>query len=154
MIVVVNNPLSGRNRRWPRLVASLRQQIDAPHRFEEPTNLDAYDKLAADLYAGLDAGRPVDLVCINGGDGTLAHTLSALARTWGETPLPAIALLRGGTMNTIAHGIGLSGKPPAILRRLLHRHAQGQAQPTTTRHLMRIRDGLGVDRYGFLFGNG
>lgn len=150
MVVVISNPTSGRNKRDPRIVVQLREQIEPPHRYEEPPCLEAYDDLAAELFAAGD----VDVVCVNGGDGTLAHVLSALVRAWGEQPLPAIGILRGGTMNTVAHGIGLSGRPRGILRRILARQAEGSAHPTATRHLMRIRDGLGPDRYGFLFGNG
>lgn len=154
MVVVVSNPVSGRNKRDPRVIPALDAALAAapqvPHRHERPTSPEDLDRLAVELRA---LPGPV-VVCVNGGDGTLAHVLSALARAWGERPLPPIGILRGGTMNTVAHGIGLTGRPAGILRRVLARQAQGQPQPTVTRHLMRIRDGLGPDRYGFLFGNG
>lgn len=150
MIAVVSNPVSGRNKRDPRIVKRLRARTTAPHLYLEPPGPEATDALAAELHARSD----LELLCLNGGDGTLAHVLSAFARQWGPAPLPPVAILRGGTMNTVAHGIGLQGQPWAILERVLQRHAAGAEQPTTTRHLMRIKDGLGPDRYGFLFGNG
>ncbi|RME24561.1 MAG: diacylglycerol kinase [Deltaproteobacteria bacterium] len=149
-IVVISNPRSGRNKRDPELARRLRALLDPPHLLLEPEDPAHSDALAAELLSAGD----LDILCVNGGDGTLAHVLSSVARVVGDRPMPTIGVLRGGTMNTIAHGIGLRGRPPAILRRILARHARGEPQPTTTRHLMRVRDGLGPDRYGFLFGNG
>lgn len=154
MVVVVSNPLSGRNKRDPRLIPALDAALAAfpqvPHRHDKPTSPERLD----DLVTEIEQAGPPAVLCVNGGDGTLAHVLSAFARVRGDAPLPVIGILRGGTMNTVAHGIGLAGRPAGILRRVLARQAQGQPQPTVQRHLMRIRDGLGPDRYGFLFGNG
>lgn len=149
-VVVISNPHSGRNKRDPDLVRRLGALIRPPHLLLEPADPAHSDALAADLLSTGD----LDLLCVNGGDGTLAHVLSSVARVVGDGPMPAVGILRGGTMNTIAHGIGLHGRPTAILGRILDRHAHGQPQPTTVRHLMRVRDGIGPDRYGFLFGNG
>ena len=154
MVVVVSNPVSGRNKRDPRIIPALDAVLAAdptvPSRHLKPVSPEGLDDLARELRAEPHLAA----VCVNGGDGTLAHVLSALARTWDGDPLPPIGILRGGTMNTVAHGIGLTGRPAGILGRILARQAQGQPQPTVNRHLMRIRDGLGLDRYGFLFGNG
>jgi len=149
-VAVVSNPLSGRNRRDPALSPALRAVTEPHHLFFDPASPQAIDAVAAELRQAGD----IDVVCVNGGDGTLAHVLSALARTWGEDPLPEIGILRGGTMNTIAHGIGLTGRPEKILGRILARSEGQISQPTVVRHLMRVRDGLGPERYGFLFGNG
>ncbi len=149
-IVVISNPQSGRNRRDPKLAARLRALLPAPHVLLEPVDPAHADTLATELLTAGD----LDLLCVNGGDGTLAHVLSSMARVWGDRPLPPVGILRGGTMNTVAHGIGLRGRPEAILKRIVARHAAGAEQPLAHRHLLRIRDGLGRDRYGFLFGNG
>ncbi|MCB9780566.1 MAG: diacylglycerol kinase [Alphaproteobacteria bacterium] len=150
-IVVVSNPLSGRNRRDPGLTERLRTLVPAPHRLAEPDTEAATDALATDLAAMADLA----VLAVNGGDGTLSHVLSAYLRARGpEGPMPAVAVLRGGTMNTVAHGIGLDGRPEEILARVVARHREGRPQPVVERHLMRVRDGVGPDRYGFLFGNG
>lgn len=149
-VVVISNPYSGRNKRDPGLAARLRALLPDPGDLIEPADPEHSDALAAELLDRGDLG----VLCVNGGDGTLAHVLSACARQAGERPLPPVGILRGGTMNTVAHGIGLSGRPEQILRRILRRQQGALAQPTTTRHLMRVRDGHGPDRYGFLFGNG
>jgi diacylglycerol kinase (ATP) len=84
------------------------------------------------------------LVAICGGDGTLHHTITALIRCYGDDPLPAIAILRGGGMNVIADSLGIDGEPIDLLRGLLrHRHR------IVEHGLLRIGA-----RYGFLFGCG
>lgn len=149
-VVVLSNPYSGRNKRDPGLSARLRALLPEPHALLEPQDPEHADALAAELLDRGDLG----VLAVNGGDGTLAHFLSAFARQRGDRPMPTVALLRGGTMNTVAHGIGLQGRPEPILRRVLRRQQDGQPQPIAIRHLMRVRDGVGPDRYGFLFGNG
>ncbi|HEX6240979.1 MAG TPA: diacylglycerol kinase family protein [Polyangiales bacterium] len=88
-------------------------------------------------------------VALIGGDGTASHTLTALWRAYGDRPLPAIALLRGGTMNTVARSLGVSPRGPAtLLRRALS--AWSQERPYYV-----ARNALQVgDRLGFLFGTG
>ncbi len=64
--------------------------------------------------------RGVQTVAIIGGDGTVSSALSALHRAYRDAPLPTIALLRGGTMNTIANALGIPRKQPEeLLRRML-----------------------------------
>lgn len=49
-------------------------------------------------------GRGVHVVVVAGGDGTAGHVISQIREVWGETPWPALGLIRGGTMNTVANG--------------------------------------------------
>ena len=63
--------------------------------------------------------RP-SVLAINGGDGTNHVVITAFIRTYGDEPLPAIAFLRGGTMNTTANACGVAGGSPRnLLSRLL-----------------------------------
>ena len=48
---------------------------------------------------------PFTLVLV-GGDGTIGGTLTPLVEKWGSEPLPRIAVVAGGTVNTIAHSLG------------------------------------------------
>lgn len=93
----------------------------------------------------------IDILGISGGDGTLHHTLTAVIQTYGEQPLPRIAILRGGTMNTIANSFGVRGRSSNLLFELVDKHRRG-----VTPELEVIeREVLHVgDRYGFIFGNG
>jgi diacylglycerol kinase (ATP) len=88
-----------------------------------------------------------------GGDGTASATLTALWQAYKAkaTPLPQIALLRGGSMNTVASSLGVKqGTPVALLERLLEQQRSPELQRTRTRPLLR----MGEQRLGFLFGTG
>jgi diacylglycerol kinase family enzyme len=54
----------------------------------------------------------VAIVAICGGDGTLGRVVTAICSEYGEGPLPSIAPLGGGTMNTIARSLGLRRLDP------------------------------------------
>jgi diacylglycerol kinase family enzyme len=90
--------------------------------------------------------RGTRTVAIIGGDGTVSSTLSALHRAYGEAPLPGIALLRGGTMNTIANALGIPRKQPEeLLRRLLDSPSHAFVRRATIKV---------ENRLGFLFSTG
>jgi diacylglycerol kinase family enzyme len=63
--------------------------------------------------------------------------------------LPKVAILPGGTLNTIAAGIGLRGKPQDVLYEVIERYHQGDELRYVERNLLRIGD-----KFGFIFGNG
>jgi diacylglycerol kinase family enzyme len=87
--------------------------------------------------------RSAETVAVIGGDGSVSTVLSALRKAYGHAPLPRIALLRGGTMNTVANSIGVRrGSPEDLLRRLL----AVPATPLTERNTVLVED-----RVGFLF---
>jgi diacylglycerol kinase (ATP) len=91
----------------------------------------------------------VTVLGISGGDGTAGSTLTAFRAVWGAAPLPEVALLRGGTMNTVANGIGVPRRAPdKILAALVDAVARGG----TITHERATIDAGG--RLGFLFGTG
>ncbi|MBN1535018.1 MAG: hypothetical protein JXA20_20285 [Spirochaetes bacterium] len=106
--------------------------------------LDAIDEVLWDFK---NAG--VTYVGITGGDGSLHHVIMRMIRIYGPEPIPAVVILKGGTMDNVAKSIGLRGKGDGILRRLLHTLERGKPVTIRTRDLMRIGD-----RYCFLFGIG
>jgi len=142
-VALLSNAASRRNRRDPSLHKALAERIGAAERCFTPAS-------TADLARTARALRELDpgVLCVNGGDGTLHTLLTALAPLYGDAPLPAIQLLRGGTMNTIAHGIGLFGTPLQLLDGVLTRG--GAPLTTVDRSTVRV-DGAQI---GFLFGNG
>jgi diacylglycerol kinase (ATP) len=87
--------------------------------------------------------RQAATVAIIGGDGTVSSVLTALLRAYGREHWPRIALLRGGTMNTIANAFGVQrGTPEELLTKLLH----GGARPVWPRATLEVEG-----RLGFLF---
>lgn len=65
------------------------------------------------------AARPVDLLAVSGGDGTVQAVLTALGRGSGFDSAPPLAVLAGGTTNLTAADVGIDGEPAAALARLL-----------------------------------
>lgn len=87
----------------------------------------------------------VGVVAACGGDGTNLSIITELVNAWGRDHLPTFAILRGGTVNTIAQNLGIHGRPEEILARLVARAAAGEV-PTVGQDLLEV-NGL----YGFLF---
>ena len=144
-IGVVTNPRSRQNRRNPRLARQLTYILGEKGEIQQPSDLDALDSAAIRFR---DHG--IDVLCINGGDGTMSRALTAMVKAYGDKPLPKIAILRGGTMNTVAHGLKIRGTPAEILDYVVQRYHADAPMPTVRRSLLEIN---GTD-YGFLFGNG
>ena len=78
--------------------------------------------------------------------------VTELARAFGEDRLPAIGLLPGGTVATVARNWGMRGDPAELLSRALDTEIK-----TTPRPSLRVRGtrASGVEeRLGFIFGTG
>ncbi len=97
--------------------------------------------------------RRIDILGIGGGDGSNHHTLTTFIRVYGETPLPKIAFLRGGTHNAHAVSIGLNGKPEKILGKIVHKYHLGYPIDSMERKVLKVIDGNDI-RYGFTLGTG
>jgi len=84
----------------------------------------------------------IDVLGISGGDGTNHVTITGFLDVYGSeqggggttpTPLPQIAFLRGGTMNTVANSVGIQhGKPEGLLSRLARAYAERATLPSPT----------------------
>lgn len=82
---------------------------------------DTPDALLAALRGFAREG--VDLVVVNGGDGTLREVLTALPHAYAAPP--ALAVLAAGKVNLAARVLGSAGRGPAALGRLLDAAARG-----------------------------
>ena len=141
MLGLVINPQARAVRRDPALADRLAARLAGG---DEVFVLDGPGELGAAVER-LRA-RGCDTLALCGGDGTTMATLTALRAAHGPAPLPRIALLRGGTVNTVAQNLGVTGRPEDILARLVARLG-GPGAPTE-----RLQDTLVVEgRCGFLF---
>lgn len=115
---VVSNPLSraGRDAR-ARLGATA---AGLPH--AEPASRSEL----RDALRGF-AAREVDLLAVQGGDGTLREVLTALPGAFGDAP-PEIAVLAAGKTNLAARVLGSAGMGEAALNRLLDAAGRGALQ--------------------------
>ncbi len=148
-IGIVNNPRSRRNRARPGIGARLRERLGGDGEVLDASTPEELDAAVRRLQAA-----EIDLLGINGGDGTGHVVLTAFAHAYGDHPLPRILLLRGGAMNTVAHGHGIGGAAEAILKAVLDQRRRGIPLRTIDRDLLRVEADGGRPRFGFIFGTG
>jgi diacylglycerol kinase (ATP) len=120
---VISNPLSGGNRRGLSAVRAALENCPQADHFEASTPSEVGSALA-EL-----ARREVDVVTINGGDGTIHAVLTELFRRQVPGPFPVLAVLRSGTTSLIARDVGLIGSRQRALRRLLTWVNTGNGMP-------------------------
>ena len=148
-IGIVNNPRARRNRRAPETAHRLRALLDGDGEVADASTHEELARVVERFRA-----RRIDTLGVNGGDGTGHVVLGAFAEAYGNAPLPAVALLRGGAMNTVADAHKLRGSPESILRSILEKRRSGVACRTVERDLLAIEADGGPRRHGFLFGTG
>jgi diacylglycerol kinase (ATP) len=152
-IGVVFNPKSRHNLRDPGAADRLARRLGKSGTVREARSIDELHCVAEDFRR-----QAIDILAISGGDGTNTVTLTGFLDAYADVPLPPIALLRGGTMNTVASSVGvLRGTPEALLDRLVTRYTGRADVPLAyaERRILRVApDGGGPAHYGFLFGAG
>ena len=149
-IGLINNLRAGRNfKQVSRILGLLRSY---PHVWHVETNhAEALPEAIDDL-----ARRKIDLLVINGGDGTLQHTLTELlvGRPFGKIPM--IAPLAGGRTNMTPLDLGASRNPVKGLKAVLDAAAAGTLhERVVDRPVIRVEfEGGRRITYGMFFGAG
>jgi diacylglycerol kinase (ATP) len=144
VIAAFVNPHSRANRKNPRFRLRLAQVLGDAGRVIAAPSLEMLGEEARAL-----AKAPPTIIAVHGGDGTLHKTLTALLQSFGEQPLPPIAILGGGTMNVVAKSLGIRTRAAPFLARLAALTREGKTPTVLHRRCMRVGD-----HYGFVFGNG
>ncbi|MBQ27907.1 MAG: hypothetical protein CMH81_07200 [Nitrospiraceae bacterium] len=109
---VLNNPLSGGNRNGLGAIYTIQKEFpQIPHREVNTPE---------DISAALSdfAERGINLVAINGGDGTIQAVLTSLFRKLPFQFHPLLSVLRAGTTSMIAGDVGLCGSRVSAMRKL------------------------------------
>ena len=101
-IVTIVNPHSGKNKKNPQLVESFRSILGSKGTLLIPQSIEEMEEKIRLLKQ-----ENIDVLCVNGGDGTVHKTVTALFQVYGDNPWPKIAILKGGTMNNIARNVGI-----------------------------------------------
>ncbi len=147
---MLHNPLSGGNRNR---LAKIRAAADAAGleilQQDVQTPSDVFEALAG------FARREVNIVVINGGDGTVQAALTALFHNSSFETLPLLAVLRSaGTTSMIAGDIGLKGSRMRALQRLFNwAHTSGEGSRVIQRPVLRVRVPSATKPvYGMFFG--
>jgi diacylglycerol kinase family enzyme len=148
---LISNPTSGHNREQ---FASIRSRIEKnPHIHHRITHSAAEIAPALQQLAALN----IEVLAINGGDGTVAAILGELLESGVFDRLPLIALLPGGTANMNAGDVGVRGS----LAKAVARFCRWSAGERMTAGMVRSRALLRVvtdcsrpPRYGMFLGAG
>ena len=143
-IGIIYNPYAGKNRKNPGLEAELKN-ILGDHGLFVRTD----DKAALTRAAQEFRKAEIDILAVSGGDGTLHQVISTMAETYGTHPLPMLASLRCGTMNTVSNSVKLKGKSTDILSQVVRKYAAGRKFETFDQQTMNVNG-----RFGFLTGAG
>jgi diacylglycerol kinase (ATP) len=142
-IGIITNPNSKLNKKVPTRGHLLGYIVGQFGKLEVTNSVDDLGRVAA-LFKEQD----IEILAINGGDGTISRTLTAFLQAYGSKELPKVLVLRGGTMNMLATNLGIRGTPEEILVRMIE--CQSGLRPKEIRSLATLSVG---GQYGFLFGN-
>ena len=146
-IGVLINPLSGGNKNG---LGSIRDVI-AKHPHVRPCDVQTPEDVLAALRAFAEA--KIDLVTVNGGDGTVQAVLTALFHHQPFETLPLLTVLQSGTTSMIAGDIGFMGSRAKALCKLFAWAQTGQGNPTLMqRPVLRVQIPKRQTRYGMFFG--
>jgi diacylglycerol kinase family enzyme len=144
-LAIIANVNARRNREWPLAARELRKAAPGATLYE--TRSDADLRRAAQSIAE-EAPR---VLAIAGGDGTVTHTLTALALHAKE--LPQLALLGGGAFDSLAP-LGGRGAAEDRLRRIATALAYGTPLRVKERDTLLVSPEDEESRCGFRFGIG
>ncbi|OPY87036.1 MAG: putative lipid kinase [Syntrophus sp. PtaU1.Bin208] len=149
-IGLISNPLSGGNRKG---LQPIEKMLAGDRRILHRQAVEPRQVAAAIQDF---ARHGVNLVGINGGDGTISAALTALFTTEWPDRLPLLVLLRAGTTSMLARDVGLPGSRLQGLSRLLDWARSGSgAASLVKRPILRLEWERGGDPlYGMFFGTG
>lgn len=148
---LISNPASGHNRDHFAGVRSRLEQVPGIH--HRITRSTADIKPALLEFAALD----VEVLAINGGDGTVAAILGELLESGMFANPPLIAVLPGGTANMNAGDIGVRGSLRSAVQRFCQwcEGERATAGKLARRPLLRVvTDDSRTPRYGMFLGGG
>jgi len=144
-IGIISNGRSRKNKKNPHRVNELKYILGNNGIVRETKTIDELYEAAKEFKE-----KKIDILCINGGDGTNHVTLTAFIDVYKDEELPKIAILRAGTMNTVATSLNIYGKSSDLLLNIIKKYNSGEPFIVTKRNLLKING----NKYGFIFGNG
>jgi len=90
--------------------------------------------------------REIDILMVNGGDGTCYLTLTKFIEVYGKRELPLIVHMRGGTLNTVAHALdGIKGAPEEIVLNVVDKYRRNEPFTLTERNIVKVSSFDGFD---------
>ncbi len=143
---VLSNPLSGGNHKGFQIIHDVLAGYPEIHHLTATT--------PPEMVAAIDAfsQKKIDILAVNGGDGTVHAILTVLFRR--PEPRPVLALLRSGTASMICRDVGLPGSRRQGLNSLLDWVCNGHGNPRLVeRPVLKVQAGDNREPlYGMFFG--
>ena len=147
---VLTNPRSGGNKK------GFKDTLDVLAKWPDVLHFEAFTP--EDMTEALSgfSRKGVDLVVVNGGDGTVHAVLTVIGRGEVFTKPPLLALLCAGTTSMLPRDVGIAGAPAAALPRILQWARSGDAGLTVmSRPVLRVqRTSHQHPLFGMFFGAG
>ncbi len=148
---IISNPLSGTNiKTIDALEKVLTEFPDIPH-----LKVRTPDDIQKALF--LFARQGVNILLLNGGDGTIQAAVTCLMNQRPFPTQPLLALIQGGTANMTAKNLGIAGRPEKAVARLLLQLSAGvlPENAVQNRHVLKVQaSALEEPLYGLFFGAG
>ncbi len=146
-IGLISNTFSQRNKRGlPNCYKSL--IVDRRCYHAEIAGIENLPNVLSDF-----AQKEVDVVAVNGGDGSVAAVMTELRRGKAFGRLPKLGILPGGMTNMTAADVGMKGSLPKALARLLDMAESNQDPQVISRSALRLTIGnQDYPIYGMFFG--
>ncbi len=148
---ILTNPKSGGNRKTGDGIRDFLNR-NSGFVYAEATNPEEIRRVLADF-----AARDVNLLVINGGDGTIQSALTAIYGSNAFRVPPLIALLKAGTTSMLALDAGVKGAPLPALEKILRWNTgdKGLKHEVLKRHIIKVNDESGREPLcGMFFGAG
>ncbi len=143
-IGIIHNPFARGNLRRPGIIEQLKSIVGDSGEVILTRNISELPEVMKEF-----SKKGYDLLAVNGGDGSMHLVLSAYLNALPGQPLPKVASLRGGTMNTMPNSVKLKGNTLYIARKLVTKYRSGAPMEVFKQHLVRLND-----KYGFMTGIG
>ncbi len=143
-IGIIHNPFAKGNLKRPWIADKIRKVIGDHGVLRETKNIDELPEVAREFMK-----QEIEIIAVNGGDGTLHLALTAFANVYDGKPMPKLMSLRGGTMNTMSNSLKIKGKSLAIISKAVKNYQAGKPFNEMEQHLLKVND-----NYGFMSGNG
>ncbi len=144
-IGLIHNPNARRNigKKW--LADRLRKIIGTAGVVIETPDVEAIREAAEKFKQ-----NGVDLLLINGGDGTHHHVLTHFLNIYRDKKLPPVLHLRGGTMNTVANSLKVKKlSTEKLLKKIVDKYIRKERIDIIERNTIKVND-----KFGFIFGSG
>jgi diacylglycerol kinase (ATP) len=146
---VLTNPHSGGNKSGGRAI------YDVLAKSPDTVHLEACEPESIAGALSKFAQHGIDLIIINGGDGTIQATLTSLGNDDFFDSPPLLALLRSGTTSMLSRDIGIPGSPAVALQSILEwANRPNKDFSVLARPVLRIQRFGQPPLFGMFFGAG